>query len=137
MAVPRIRVLVADDLPRVRDALVTLLGCCDEIQVVGTAADGREAVRLAREHRPDVVLMDLEMPVLDGYAATKTIVSEGLSRVVVLSIHADEASRARAFAAGASAFIEKGGMGEDLVRALERYWQEMYGLGEGSRGPAP
>ena len=71
-----IRVLVADDQAIVRDGLVTLLGLLDDLEIVGEAADGEQAVRLALETRPDVVLMDLRMPVLDGAAATARILEQ-------------------------------------------------------------
>lgn len=112
------RVLVVDDLAPVRDALATFLAETDEVQVVGTAGDGREAVQRARELRPDVVVMDLEMPVMDGYASTRLIVSEGLAAVVVLSIHGGDRCRARALAAGASAFLEKGDAPDQLLQAV-------------------
>jgi DNA-binding NarL/FixJ family response regulator len=113
-----ITVLVVDDLPRVRDALATMLSSTGEVEVVGSAANGREALELARALRPDVVIMDLEMPVMDGFAATEAVVAEGLAAVVVLSIHTGAASRARARAAGASAFVEKCGRPERLLQAL-------------------
>lgn len=113
-----IRVLVVDDLPRVRDALQTLLTTFGEIEVVGTAANGWEALHSARELHPDVVLMDLEMPELDGYAATQSIVAERLAAVVVLSIYNHSAARAKARAAGAGAFLEKGAAPDALLQAL-------------------
>ena len=112
------RVLVVDDAPRVRDALTTLLDTAGDVEVVGTAANGREAVERAQELHPDVVLMDLEMPEMDGFASTELITSAGLAPVVVLSIHGDPTSRARAFAAGASAYLEKCGRPDELVQAL-------------------
>ena len=113
-----LRVLVVDDLSPVRDALATYLASTDEVQVVGAAADGCEAVTRARELRPDVVLMDLEMPVMDGFSSTAAIVAEGLASVVALSIHAGAAVRARALASGACAFVEKGEPPETLLQAL-------------------
>ncbi|MEO6117029.1 MAG: response regulator transcription factor, partial [Pseudolysinimonas sp.] len=95
-----IRVLVADDQAIVRDGLVTLLGLLDDLEIVGEAADGEEAVRLALATRPDVVLMDLRMPVLDGAGATARI-REQLpeTAVVVLTTFADDASIAGALRA--------------------------------------
>jgi DNA-binding NarL/FixJ family response regulator len=113
-----VRVLVVDDLPRVRDALATLLATFGEVEVAGVATDGRDALQKARGLRPDVVLMDLEMPVVDGFTATAAIVAEGLAAVVVLSIHSHAGARAKAFAAGASAFVEKGAKPEVLLHAL-------------------
>ena len=113
-----IKVLVVDDVSRVRDALTTLLDTAGDVEVVGTAANGREAVQRTQELHPDVVLMDLEMPEMDGFTSTEMITSAGLASVVVLSIHGDTASRTRAFAAGACAFLEKCGRPEELVQAL-------------------
>ena len=113
-----ITVLVVDDLARVRDAVTTMLTINSDIEVVGAAGDGHEAIQRARDLRPDVVIMDLEMPVMDGCAATEQIVAEGLSSVIVLSMHADPVSRARALTAGASAFIEKCDASDKLVPLL-------------------
>ena len=118
-----VRVLVVDDLPRVRDALATMLTACCGVEVIASAPDGAEALRLTRELHPDVVLMDLEMPVLDGYAATQAITAERLAPVVILSIHTDAACRARAEAAGAAAFVEKGGEPDDLMAARRAAWE--------------
>ncbi len=119
MIASSIRILVVDDASCVRDALTILLDTAGDIDVVGTAGNGHDAIRQARELHPDIVLMDLEMPEMDGFACTELITSIGLAAaVVVLSIHDDPASRARAFAAGASAFVEKSGRPDDLVQAL-------------------
>jgi len=132
MAEQRVSVLVVDDLPRVRDALTTLLTTFAEIGLAGVAINGQEAVRQVEALHPAVVLMDLEMPVMNGYAATEAIVSRGLAAVVVLSIHSDAASRARALAAGASALIEKGGPPDELLQALLDASRPA-----GARAPAP
>lgn len=116
----RIRVLVVDDLPRVRDALLTLLTTHPDLDVAGAAVNGSDALDQARLMRPDVVLMDLEMPVLDGCAATRAIVAENLAAVVILSIHTDPATRQRCHEAGAAAFLEKGACADDLLHTLVR-----------------
>jgi DNA-binding NarL/FixJ family response regulator len=92
----RQRVLIADDNPQVRQELRTLLPLAGDIAIVGEAGDGQEAIRLARVLRPDVVLMDLEMPVLDGY----------------------EAARQKASQSGVDIFLVKGGSVETLVQAI-------------------
>jgi DNA-binding NarL/FixJ family response regulator len=114
-----IRVLVADDQAIVRDGLVTLLGLLDDLEIVGEAADGEEAVRLALATRPDVVLMDLRMPVLDGAAATARIREQLPSTaVVVLTTFADDASIAGALRAGARGYLTKDAGRAELAAAV-------------------
>lgn len=114
-----IRVLLADDRPQVRRDLRQLLLLTDSIQVVGEAANGEEAVRLTAELQPDAVVMDLEMPVMDGYEATRRIKSETPSvRVIILSVHAGPQERSRARAVGADCFVVKGEDYEVLVEAI-------------------
>jgi DNA-binding NarL/FixJ family response regulator len=114
-----IRVLVADDQGLVRDGLVTLLGLLDDLEIVGEAADGEEAVRLALVTRPDVVLMDLRMPVLDGTGATARIL-EHLpdTAIVVLTTYADDASIAGALRAGARGYLTKDAGRTELAAAV-------------------
>ncbi|MCX7523167.1 response regulator transcription factor [Microbacterium sp. STN6] len=103
-----IRVLVADDQAIVRDGLVTVLDLLDDVQVVGQAADGEEACRLTAELDPDVVLMDLRMPVLDGAAATERLAREcPRAAVLVLTTFADDASIMGALRAGARGYLTK------------------------------
>src|SRR2546421_4701281 len=93
----RIRVIVADDQTAVREGLVTLLGLLPEVEVVGAAADGLEALALVAELQPDVVLMDLRMPQLDGVEATRCIrQTQSGTEVVVLTTYADDDSILRA-----------------------------------------
>jgi DNA-binding NarL/FixJ family response regulator len=103
-----IRVVVADDQAIVRDGLVTVLNLLPDVQVVGQASDGEEACELVAAVEPDVVLMDLRMPVLDGAAATRRIVSEHPSTaVLVLTTFADDASIMGALRAGARGYLTK------------------------------
>lgn len=111
--------LIVDDNPRVRQELRTLLPLAGDIEVVGEAADGREAVRLAQALLPEVVLMDLEMPILNGYEATRQIkLAAPACRVVALTVHGYEAPRQKAMQAGVDAFLVKGATLENLVRAI-------------------
>ncbi len=117
----RVQVLVVDDVPHVRRDLSALLALSREIDVVGEAGDGREAVRQAELLRPDVVLMDLEMPGQDGYAATRDVKAfHPATCVIALTVHGDEASRFRAFQAGVDAFVEKGASLEVLLQAIRQ-----------------
>jgi DNA-binding NarL/FixJ family response regulator len=114
-----IRVLVADDQAIVRDGLVTVLDLTDDVEVVGEAADGADAVRLAVELRPDVVLMDLRMPVLDGAGATARILAAAPgTRVLVLTTFADDASIAAALRAGAIGYLTKDAGRRELLSAV-------------------
>jgi len=113
------RVLIVDDSPQVRQELRTLLPLAGEIEIVGEAADGLEAVRLAQALQPEVILMDLEMPVLDGYQAARQIKAIcPTCRVVALTVYGDPASRNRAVEAGVDVFLVKGVSVETLVQAI-------------------
>jgi DNA-binding NarL/FixJ family response regulator len=115
----RVRVLIADDQLLFAEALEAVLAMDERIEIVGRAADGREAIELARTHRPDVVLMDLSMPVLDGFEATRTIREElNDTRVVVLSGSAAAADVACARDAGAAAYMTKDQIAQELVDAI-------------------
>ncbi|THA40276.1 response regulator transcription factor [Streptomyces sp. A1547] len=116
-----IRVLLADDQALVRAGFRALLDAQPDIEVAGEAADGAEAVRLARELRPDVALMDIRMPVLDGLAATRTITGDpGLSavRVVMLTTFELDEYVFEAIRSGASGFLVKDTEPEELLRAV-------------------
>jgi DNA-binding NarL/FixJ family response regulator len=114
-----VRVLLVDDADPIRLLLRGLLGGAAGIEVVGEAGDGAEAIELARRLRPDVVLMDVTMPVLDGVSATAVITEElpGI-RVLGLSISGDSETAERMVAAGAADYLTKGGAADDLIAAV-------------------
>jgi len=115
-----IRVLLADDQRVVREGLGTLLGLLDGIELVGTAADGEEAVALAAERDPDVVLMDLRMPRCDGIEAIRRLAARGdRPRAIALTTYADDASVLGALRAGARGYLTKDAGAEDIRAAVE------------------
>ena len=111
-----IRVVVADDQAIVRDGFAALLATQDDIEVVGTASQGEEAVRVCGEQRPDVVLMDVRMPVMDGIEATRQIA--GAARVIILTTFDLDDYVYEALAAGASGFLLKDAGAERLFDAV-------------------
>ena len=132
MAAGVIRVLLADDQRVVREGLGTLLGLLDGIELVGTAADGEEALTLARELDPDVVLMDLRMPRCDGISAIRRLSDRGeRPRAIALTTFADDASVLGALRAGARGYLTKDA-GADQIRAAV----EAVARGEAALDPA-
>ena len=114
-----IRVLVVDDHPVVRAGVVALLTAAADIEVVGEAVDGREAVALAAERRAEVVLMDLRMPVLDGVAATARIVAGGGGvRVLVLTTYEEDDQILAAIEAGASGYLLKAAPAAEILAGV-------------------
>ncbi|AXO38314.1 response regulator [Micromonospora chalcea] len=114
-----VRVLLADDQPLLRTGFRMVLGAEDDLDVVGEAGDGAEAVELARRLLPDVVLMDIRMPRMDGVAATRAIVSARLPvRVLVLTTFEHDEHVVGSLRAGASGFLTKDVPAEDLVAAI-------------------
>ncbi len=113
------RVVVADDQRVVREGLAMLLRLLPEIEVVGTARDGEEALALVEELTPDVVLMDLRMPRCDGVEATRRLRERGsATRVVVLTTYADDRSVVDALQAGARGFLTKDAGAEEIQQAI-------------------
>jgi DNA-binding NarL/FixJ family response regulator len=114
-----IRLLIADDHPMVRDGLRALFDELPDIEVVGEAANGREAVEGAVVHRPDVIIMDLAMPDVDGFAATSEIkrVAPEVA-VLVLTMSEDDETVAKAMRAGAQGYLLKGATKEEILRAV-------------------
>jgi DNA-binding NarL/FixJ family response regulator len=118
---PRIRVLAVDDQRVVREGLAMLLGLLPDVEVVGTAADGEEALTLAGELRPDVILMDLRMPRVDGVEATRRLrASHPEIKVVVLTTYADDRSVIDALRAGALGYLTKDAGADEIRQALQR-----------------
>jgi DNA-binding NarL/FixJ family response regulator len=124
MSGPPIRVVVVDDHAVVRSGLAQLLGGAGDIEVVGEAGDGAAAVDVVRDTRPDVILMDLQMPGVDGVEATRQIVEEGLGgEVLVLTSYSDSARIVAALDAGAVGYLLKDADPEEVlsgVRAVSR-----------------
>ena len=114
-----VRVVLADDQQLIRAGFKRLLEAEPAIEVVGEAADGRAAVDVCRSTRPDVVLMDIRMPVLDGVAATREVVRHTSTRVLVLTTYDLDEYVFSALDAGASGFMLKDAPPEDLVRAIQ------------------
>ncbi len=114
-----IRILIADDHPHFRDGLHALLLSAPDIEVVGEAMDGKEAVKLAAGLQPDVILMDLNMPDMGGIEATRRILhtSPHIS-VLVISMHEDDDSVFAALQAGARGYLLKGALKAEILRAI-------------------
>lgn len=114
-----IRVLIVDDVEQVRRDLSMALSISGELEIVGEAANGMEAIRLAESLKPDVVLLDLEMPVMDGYESTRQIKASFPScRVIALTVHDYESARAEAHRSGVDAFLVKGASVESIVLTI-------------------
>lgn len=108
MVTPR-RVLIVDDVPAVREALRWALEDAPDLQVVGEAEDGEQALERAAELTPDIVILDIELPRLDGYAVTRRLKAALRPPIVIfLTVHGDRASRQRSFEVGGDGFVEKG-----------------------------
>ncbi len=114
-----VRMLLVDDSASVRHELAHLLDLSGMVHIIGEAADGLEAVRLAADLSPEVVLMDLEMPGLDGFDTTRQIkAGQPAPRVVILSAHGKPEDQERARAAGADGFVVKGASYQTLLTAI-------------------
>jgi DNA-binding NarL/FixJ family response regulator len=114
-----IRVLLADDHGLVREGLSRLLGTVPDIEVVAAAADGHEAVRLAGEHRPDVILMDLRMPGIDGSEATRRVLeNDPTPQVVILTSFSEREEVLSALDAGAIGYLLKDAEPDELIRGI-------------------
>ena len=131
MTRPPLRVVVADDQRAVREGLAMLIGLLDGVEVVATAADGVDAVDQCLLHRPDVVVMDLRMPNLDGAQATARIRAElPQTQVLILTTYADDDALFPALRAGARGYLTKNASAEEIEQAL-------HALGRGETHLAP
>jgi DNA-binding NarL/FixJ family response regulator len=135
MTVP-VRVIVADDHPIVRDGLRALMEATPGIELIGEATNGDEAVAIARELRPDVVLMDLAMPGRNGIEATREIAAQGLAgAVLILTMFADDESIFAAMRAGARGYLLKDAGHDEMRRAIEGigHGEAIFGAGVAQR----
>ncbi|MDO8685388.1 MAG: response regulator transcription factor [Clostridiales bacterium] len=115
----KIRVLIADDHPMIRQGLKQILEMEEDMDVVAQASNGREAVRLAREHKPDIILMDINMPEMDGLQAIREIKKSAMpSRVIMLTIHEDREYLFKALQIGAEGYVLKDAETSVLVSAI-------------------
>jgi len=115
------RVMIVDDVTQVRSNLCTLLEMVNDLEIVGEAGNGAEALIQAARLKPDVILMDLEMPFMTGYEATQKIKEQlPACRVIALSVHSYPEAQQRAYHAGADAFIVKGEPLANLIYAIRK-----------------
>ena len=119
-----IKVLIVDDIPETRDHLSRLLGLEREIDVAGTAGSGEEAIRIAMELRPDIIVMDINMPEMDGIAAAETI-SQRIpsSPIIMMSVHGEAEHLRRAMLAGAREFLVKPFSGDEFATSIKRVYE--------------
>lgn len=115
----RIKVIIADDSDFVRDGMKIILDVDDDFEVIGSASNGREAVELAQKNRPDVFLMDIQMPEMDGIEATKLIVEQGLGKVLILTTFDDDELVKQALKNGAKGYLIKNHTPEHLKQMIK------------------
>src|SRR3989440_11305898 len=116
-----IKVLIVDDIPSTLDNLQKLLSFEPDIQVVGTAVNGKEGVEQAKKLAPDIVLMDVNMPIMDGIQATETLAQEvSSSPVIIMSVQGERDYLRRAMQSGSRPFLDKPLSGDELVARIRR-----------------
>jgi DNA-binding NarL/FixJ family response regulator len=114
-----IRVLVTDDHPLLRDGIAALIGSEEDMELIGEASNGREALDLFRKHQPDITLMDLQMPEMNGIDAIGAIRGEfPEARIIVLTTHPGDVQVSRAFKAGARAYLMKSELRKELLKTI-------------------
>src|SRR5215210_1710289 len=119
----QIRVLIVDDIPETRDHLTKLLGFEGDIEVVGAASSGAQALQLAVELKPDVVLMDINMPDMDGITATERLAAEAPNTaVVMMSVQGEADYLRRSMLAGAREFLVKPFSSDELTASIRQVW---------------
>src|SRR5438552_11648866 len=120
----QIKVLIVDDITSTLDNLQKLLSFEPDIQVVGTAANGKEGVEQAKKLVPDIVLMDVNMPIMDGIQATETLAQEvSGSPVIIMSVQGERDYLRRAMQSGAREFLIKSFSGDELIASIRRVYQ--------------
>ena len=122
----KIKVIIADDSDFVRDGMKIILDVDDDFLVLGTASNGKEAIELAKKETPDVFLMDIQMPYMDGIEATKIIVQENLGKVLILTTFDDDELVRKALKNGAKGYLIKNHTPEHLKQMIKYVY---YGLG--------
>ena len=122
----KIKVIIADDSDFVRDGMKIILDVDDEFEVLGTAETGKEAIELARKSAPDIFLMDIQMPEMDGIEATRIIVEEGLGKVLILTTFDDDELVRKALKNGAKGYLIKNHTPEHLKQMIKSVYN---GLG--------
>ena len=115
----KIKVIIADDSDFVRDGMKIILDVDDEFEVLGCASNGREAIEIAEKNKPDVFLMDIQMPVMDGIEATKEIVEKDLGKVLILTTFDDDDLVRRALANGAKGYLIKNHTPDHLKQMIK------------------
>ena len=122
----KIRIIIADDSDFVRDGMKIILDVDDDFEVLGTASTGREAIELAKREAPDIFLMDIQMPEMDGIEATKQIVEQGLGKVLILTTFDDDELVRQALQNGAKGYLIKNHTPEHLKQMIKSVY---YGTG--------